>query len=63
MHPLEVLTWSHSGSLTGFQVFPLISDKLSAKSQVLVVGGMRGGEAKTPDGFQEGRQEKVIPQY
>lgn len=44
------------------QVFPLISDKLSAKSQ-FGGGAASGGEGKTPDVFQEGRQEKVIPQY
>lgn len=44
------------------QVFPLISDKPSAKSQ-FGGGAASGGEGKTPDVFQEGRQEKVIPQY
>lgn len=42
-------------ALSGSQVFPFISDKLSAKSQ-LCDGrwrGMSGGEANTPDVFQE----------
>lgn len=41
-------------ALSGFQVFPFISDKLSAKSQLW--GGRwgsegRGGEGNTPDVF------------
>lgn len=41
-------------ALSGSQVFPFISDKLSAKSQLWVGGGgVSGGEGNTPDVFRE----------